>query len=87
MLDLDVINRYGTDNSCTYFFHYNDSSCQMVRVDVENNTISDMEVIDNKDKWFETLRELNVIKSKQHKLTFKNLQKLLLLYKIMGFNF
>ena len=73
MLDLEVIHKYRTDNSYTYFFHYNDSMCSIVRVDVEN-------------KWLETLRELHVIKPKQRKLTFENLQKLLLLYKIMGFN-
>ena len=86
MLDLKVIHKYGTDNSYTYFFHYNDSICQLVRVDVKNNTISKVAVIDDENKWLETLRELYVIKPKQRKLAFENLQKLLLLYKIMGFN-
>lgn len=86
MLDLKAIHKYGTDNSYTYFFHYKDSICKLVRVDVKNNTISNIAVIDNENKWLKTLRELYVIKPKQRKLTFENLQKLLLLYKIMGFN-
>ena len=86
MLDLEVIHKYRTDNSYTYFFHYNDSMCSIARVDVENNKISRVAVINDKNKWLETLRELYVIKPKQRKLTFENLQKLLLLYKIMGFN-
>lgn len=86
MLDLEVIHKYGTDNSYTYFFHYKDSVCELVKVDVENNTISGVSFLGEESKWFEMLRELNITTQKQSKLEFDNLQKLLLLYKIMGFN-
>lgn len=84
-MNLKALSVYSGPQYNTYFFHYDDPSCQLVRVDTTLDSIKDIVVITGKKFWFDMLRKNNIIGPKQHSITYKQFQKLLMMYKIMGF--
>ena len=49
------------------------------------DSIKNIVIITDKKFWFDMLRKNNIIGPKQRSITYKQFQKLLMMYKIMGF--
>ena len=84
-MNLEALSVYGNSYDRSYFLHYDDPSCQLVRVDTVRDSIKYIVVITDKKIWFDMLRKNNIIGPRQRTITYKQFQKMLVMYKIMGF--